>query len=387
MGGVPGSPVELTLELRSPQGSPRPPRTLRIEPNVVPVEQGRSIVREQQTSNGLPDWSFALAEPGLRFAAGEKPVELEVAEGAGIRAWREVRRLSDHGPGDDVYEFDAAAGRVTFGNGVNGRIPPEGSPVFVSYSVCDGDQGGVARNRRWSVAGFEGAFGVNPDPVAGGAAPRGRIEQRREARRRSRTEHALVSAGDLVDAAEALPLLEVARAWVLVPREDAPRTGVVTLVAMRSRPDGQEPERTPETRRWLEAVRRGLVARVPLGTRLVVAAPRYAEFSVRARLEAEAGREPGDVEKAVRGELARRLAIVAPGAGAPERAPGVPVTRRDVFAWIRAVDGVRSVLDLRLIDAAGQEQDEIAVGRGGLPRVDLPGSDIKAARPGPGTAR
>ena len=53
-------------------------------------------------------------------------------------------------------------------------------------------------------------------------------------------------------------MLEVARVWVPKPDERAPRTAVVTLVAMRSRPKANEPENIPETRRWLEAIRRRL---------------------------------------------------------------------------------------------------------------------------------
>ncbi|MFO1207183.1 MAG: hypothetical protein U1E63_15915 [Burkholderiales bacterium] len=30
----------------------------------------------------------------------------------------------ESGPNDAIYEFDAGTDRVTFGNGVNGRIPP-----------------------------------------------------------------------------------------------------------------------------------------------------------------------------------------------------------------------------------------------------------------------
>jgi len=380
--GVAGSPRELTIELHAPEGFARPPRFLRIEPGVVPIEQGRVIARELHKANGMPDWSFQLNVPGLRFAAGEDPLKLEVDEALGVRTWSRCERLSDRGPDERVFELDAGSGRITFGNGINGGIPPAEAQVLASYAVCDGEQGGVARNRQWRVAGFQGAFGVNPDPVAGGAAPSGWIDQRREGRRRSREEHALVSAEDVADAAKALPLLEVVRAWVLPPHEKAPRTGVVTLVAMRGGPAGKEPARIPESRRWLEAIRRQLVARMPLGTRLVVSAPRYVDFFLRATLVAEPGRDPAAVQEAVRKELNRRL--VESAAGDPPRRPGVPVTRRDLAAWIRAVEGVKGVAELRLIRASGQEEDEIRVPRGGLPRFDAVRSVIEVKRPRPG---
>ncbi len=376
---VTSSPRECTLELRSPSGFPRPPRVLQIEPNVIPIEQGRSIARELHVANGLPDWSFELDVPGLRFAAGKDPLELEVA---GLGRWRRCDRLSDRGPAENVYELDAEAGRVTFGNGLNGRVPPDGSQVLASYAVCDGEEGRIARNRQWQVAGFEGAFGINPDPVAGGAAAPGSIDQRREARRRSRDERALVSPDDIAAAAKALPLLEVARAWVLPPSGKAPRTGTVTLVAMRGRPAGKEPAEVPETARWLAAIRRRLVARMPLGTRLVVSAPRYVDFFLRATLVADPGRDPAAIKTAVENELSKRLALVDSAGGAPPRRPGVPVTRRDLAAWMRAVDGVKAVAELRLMRATGKDEDEIPVPRGGLPRFDLARSAIAVTRPG-----
>jgi len=376
------SPREFTIELQSPNGFPRPPRFLRIEPNVIPIEQGRSVVSELQVSNGLPDFTFALAVPGLRFAPGQEPLELQAGEADGLHLWNRVDRLADRGPDERVYQLDAVSGQVTFGNGINGRVPLQGSQIVMNYAVSDGEAGAVARNRQWKVTGFEGSFGVNPDPVTGGAAPAGPIDQRREARLRARAEHALVSSDDIASAAKELPLLEVARAWVLPPAAQAPRTGTLTLVVMRSRPNGREPAQVPETARWLAAIRRRLVPRIPLGTRLAVTAPRYVDFTIRAAIVADSGRDPNAIKAAVVSELSKRLALVD-SAGVVARKQGVPVTSRDVAAWLRAVDGVKSVR-LQLL-RAGRNADEITVPRGGLPRFDLAGSSIDVNRSGQGS--
>lgn len=383
---VAGSPRKFVIELRSRNGSARPPRLLRIEPNVVPILQGRTISRELHVANGAPDWSFALDAPGLRFAGGAEPVVVEVAEAAGMTTWKRCDRLSDQGPADDVYQLDAKAGELTFGNGINGRIPPADAQVFVTYAVSDGAQGRVARNRKWKVAGFAGVFGVNPDPIAGGEAESDWIDQRREARRRTRNDHALVSSNDIEAAAKAIPLLDVVRAWAPKPDDRAPRTGVVTLIAMRRRDGGTEPEQPPETARWLESIRRQLAPRMPLGTRLAVVAPRYVEFSIETVLEAHAGRNPVAVKEAVEKELTTRLALVE-SAGATPRQPGVPVTQRDVRAWIRATDGVKRVVQLQLRGAKGERLEEIAVLPSGLPRWNSARSRIEVKRPELGRPR
>ncbi|MDQ6634883.1 MAG: baseplate J/gp47 family protein [Gemmatimonadota bacterium] len=377
---VPSVP-RFTIELRSPNGSIRPPRLLRIEPNVVPIRQGHSVVREQSVATGRPDQIITLQEPGLRFDAGAEPVAVEVTDGLTATTWARAERLSERGPDENVYELDLQRGALTFGNGINGRIPPAGSPIYVSYGVSDADRGNAARNRRWHVTGFEGAFGVNPDPVSGGAAPFAWVEQRREARRRSREDHALVSPADIESAAKALPLLEVVRAWVVPPDARAPRSGVVRLVAMRARTGLDEPVRPPETVRWLEAIRRRVAPRTPLGTRLVVTGPRYIDFSINVTIECDVGRDPAVVKANVEQTLRTRLALTDVGGATPRR-PGVPVTQRDLKAWLLTTAGVRRITALELLNGESRPVPDVIVPPSGLARWIPTASSIVVNRSG-----
>ncbi|WP_342315381.1 putative baseplate assembly protein [Lysobacter sp. FW306-1B-D06B] len=382
LSAVRSSPRRFTLELRAPDGLARPPRVLQIAPNVIPIVQGRAVEGEVHIANGaLPDWSFQLDVPGLRFAASEAPVRVEVVEAAVGSTWRRCDRLAAQGPDDAVYELDIASDRITFGNGINGRVPRDGAQVRVSYAVSDGAQGSVARNRRWHVQGFGEAFGVNPDAVAGGAGPQDWRAQRREARRRVREDHALVSADDIVRAALALPLLEVARAWIVPANEARPNTGAVTLVAMRGLQAGDDP-RTPETRRWRRAVQRRLEPRMPLGTRLAVIGPRYRAVVVEATLEASPGRDVDRVQRNALDAVRARLATTGPSA----RRPGVPVSHGDVAGWLRAVAGVARIVSLRLRRGSGDEVHIITMPREGLPRFDAVHSTVDVRRAGQGSA-
>lgn len=385
---IKSSPPVFTLEFRAPGGLARPPRLLRIEPNVIPIQQGETIIRELHSLDGVipPDWYFTLDKSGLRFGAREFPVTIEVAEESGPAPWQSCDSLSEFGPTDNRYEFDAATGRVTFGNGINGKIPAEGAQVFVSYAVSDAQAGEVARNRKWHVAGFQGVYGVNLDPVTGSAAAPDGAEQRRQARRRYREDHALITAEDIRVAALALPLLEVARAWVVQPQDRDPQLGVLTLVALKSRPNGIEPEQIPETARWLDAIRRRLVSRIPLGIRLAVVAPRYKSFSIQATLEAHPRRDPNAVKDAVMQELGRRFTLDGGTEDSNACQPGIPVTRRDVRAWLRTMDGVKSIVELHLLDANGADVLEIVVPRAGLPRWNSGASAIEVKRSGSGSA-
>ena len=194
----------------------------------------------------------------------------------------------------------------------------------------------------------------------------------------------MVSSDDILTAALALPLLEVARAWVVGPGEKTPRNGVVRLVVMRRRPDETEPDDPPETSRWLAAIRRELVSRMPLGTRLVVTAPHYRDFLIQAVVETQVGLNPSTIKQKVEEQLQKRLALFESSTVTTPRQPGVPVTYRDVAAWIRKTDGVKRVAELQLRYANGKNTDAVVVLRTGLPRWIRSLSSIEAVRPQPG---
>jgi hypothetical protein len=133
-------------------------------------------------------------------------------------------------------------------------------------------------------------------------------------------------------------------------------------------------------------VRRRLTPRMPLGTRLIVRAPRYARLSIRASVEGLGGRDPSTIKTAIDSALARRLALVD-RRGVTPRPPGVPVTSRDVMAWIKAVEGVSRVIDLQLIGRDGAPTNEVKVLRSGLPKWSSLRSEISVSRPESRSAR
>ena len=134
----------------------------------------------------------------------------------------------------------------------------------------------------------------------------------------------------------------------------------------------------PETRRCLDAIRRRLLPRMPMGARLRVVGPRYGLFSVQATIEAEAGRDVDKVRDAVMKTLRTRLASTGDSA----RAPAVPVSRDDVAGWIRAVDGVARVVSWHLARENGTRAEQVVVARDGLPRLDETSSTLVVLRPG-----
>jgi hypothetical protein len=382
---VPGSPTAFTIEICARRGFARPPRILRIEPGVLPIVQGGLVSHEAHAALGGPAQRIELDVPGLRFGAGVPPVKVEVVESGLRREWRRVDDLSASGPGDLDYELDPASETLAFGNGVNGYLPPFAAQIFVDYPYCDGAGANTPRNQRWLVRGIAGMFGVNLEAVSGGADASSDLDLRREARRRLHEAHALVTAADVENAARALGDLEVARAKVAAIATQIDTPPEITLLALRARVSADEPAQAPETPRWLAAVRRALLARMPLSTRLTVRAPGYRSFSLNASIEVLPRRNPADIEQAVRLRLRDAFTLV-PRANLTPREFGAPVTARDLAALIRAVPGVRRTIEL-VMSVGGNIVPELVPKRLELARLDLASSQITAQRASDGGAR
>jgi alpha-L-arabinofuranosidase len=78
-------------------------------------------------SNGTPGQVFQALYPPL------DSVTIDVLDGSQATEWQRVDSLDGALPTDRVFEVNKGEGEVTFGNGVNGAIPPRGAMVRASY--------------------------------------------------------------------------------------------------------------------------------------------------------------------------------------------------------------------------------------------------------------
>jgi hypothetical protein len=381
---VPGTPSKFTLEFSAVRGFARPPRILRIEPGVLPIVQGGSVVREAHAAGGAPMQEIRFEQPGLRFGGDAAPVCVEVIEDGERQVWKLVDDLAKSGPHDRVYELDTQAESIVLGNGINGHQPAFQSSILIDYPYCSGASANTPRNQRWIVRGVSGVFGINPDAIDGGSDALRDADLRREARRRLRAAHALVTTADIEAAAREVPDLQVARAHVSLLRKPSDMPREVALIALRARSSNDEPAEPPETSRWLAAVRRALLPNLVLGTRLQVRAPHYRTFSVRAQIELQPRHDPEVVYAAVKQALRDAFTLV-PRQGLEPRKFGAPVSQRDLAALIRRVTGVRRIIELSLqVERAAAMELQLKPTE--LPRLDLDASDIKVVRATGGVA-
>ncbi len=111
----------------------------------------------------------------LNRADPDTVVQIDHREGWWVR-WTEIADLADAEARDRVYELEEASGRITFGDGLHGRVPPIGRDMLLAVRYRRG--GGAAANR--IAAGSEmnlitplpGVDGVVvPVGAAGGSDP------------------------------------------------------------------------------------------------------------------------------------------------------------------------------------------------------------------------
>lgn len=389
------SPAEngVCLILESPTGNfLRSPRVQQIALNVLPVEQIEAVTEEvPQFGKNRPDQQYQLRRPGLVFPLDEKSFGVRLFEDSTWQDWTIAADLRACGPDDRrfAFETDRSVGVLSFGNGINGRLPPPGRPIQLKYRVSDGSRGNLPAGVRWEVGGIAGIFGTNVEPTYGGLNALGLPDLQAISRRRSRENRPLVSSKDLESAALSFSELGVKRALELSPGLGGHRvrgSRILVVVGVQG-VDGGAP-RSAESLDWLQEIRGRLAPRLPLGQRLEVIAPRYVNVGVKAKLVAAPNMNPDQVQQKAMEMLETQLATVAGRTGGGEWPFGRAVTPLAVKGWLRNVEGVARLATVELLeDGVAASGRAISLGVIGLPRLTLEPENLTVERSPKGTKR
>ena len=285
--------------------------------------------------------------------------------------WEERISLFSSGPDDRHYALDRAHGRLIFGDGVNGRVPPLGAPIAARSYMTGGGRAGNVGARAISqllgaVGGVQSVF--NAHAAEGGADAESpeqvAVRGPRSVRHRGRA----VLAGDYETMArEASPSVAVARA---LPGRDASglaTPGWVTLVII---PHSAEPRPYPSF--GLRESVRDYVAQRAAGDlaaadRIFVTGPDYQPVDVQATIVPVDPSQAGPVERAVHDALTTFLDPLRGGPGGQGWTPGEEVFVSDVAAVVEHVDGVDYSLELALLRNGVAVGASLPIGAGRLP--------------------
>lgn len=293
-------------------------------------------IEDQLAADGTP---LEIERDGLRFRRDRQKRVTEVW----VR-WEARSHLRFSGPDDRHYTVDRARGRIAFGDGMLGKVPPAGAAVVARrYRSGGGLAGNVAAEAISQILGAVGAVeaAFNPRPAQGGADGESveavLLRGPQSVRHRGRA----VAGPDFETLArEASSSVAVARA--IPGRDPAGRRapGWVTVVII---PQGAEPRPWP-TFGLREEVRRHIgrhaAADLVAADRIFVTGPAYVPVDVDAAIAVRDPATAGAVEQAVRGAIAAFLHPLRGGADGRGWMPGRSVYLSDLAAVVERVPGV-----------------------------------------------
>jgi predicted phage baseplate assembly protein len=386
----------LRARLRT-DGDPRRSTVSGLYSNAVWAAQIQTIRDELLgSSNGQPRQTFFFTRsPVLRgetlevrelegpAAAVEYPLLVDELARAGIREtdlrtvtspqtgkisevwvpWRERPSLLFSGPDDRDYALERNHGRLIFGDGVNGRIPPAGSNSIRARTYRSG--GGTAGNVlagaiSQALSGVVVQSVSNPLPGEGGAEGEPDEAVLGRGPLTLRNWRQALSADDYEALArEASPAVALARALPMTGPSGRRGPGWVTVVVVPRSP-AAEPQPSYELRR---EVRSFLLARTPaaLAGRLAVVGPSYLRVGVEAVVAPKRLEQGGAVAEAARAALAAFLHPLTGGPDGTGWGSRREVCLSDVAALFEPLDGVDYVERLLLVDRGVPTGDVLSV--------------------------
>ncbi|MFE2216584.1 hypothetical protein ACFW93_32175 [Streptomyces canus] len=383
-GGAAGHEVEIATDRAT---FAFPPRLLEVVPNAVPARHRYG--REYEVS--LPD-------PPLPCASVELPGVRGRLLDAGLTApdgtWVPTADLAFHGPGDQVFTLDRAAGLLRFGDGFAGRLPTSRGTARAHCTLGGGTEGNGGTSQGWFPANdFTPPAGTdltvaNVVPAQGGRDPETVAAARERAAAVLAEPDRAVTAADTVRLATTTAGVAVRRAYAGVgedpghPCVRVPDALTVRIVPHAPRADTDwergdfVPDPVPDPA-MIAAVRARLEGARLLGTRVFVTGPRYR----RVRLRVEMRGPVGDAEllsRVLRARLRRHLDPLSGGPdedgwpfGDPVRPTGLLQVALDAVAESGSLSSAVTAVAVGLDGAEPLVFDrDLPLGSGELPVFD-----------------
>ncbi|ELZ89526.1 hypothetical protein C453_00580 [Haloferax elongans ATCC BAA-1513] len=338
-----------------------PPQVDRIEPNVVEASHRATVTNE------VLEQVAALGEPtaldGQTYETEHTPILWADVRVDGEQ-FVEVPDFDASGPTDPHYVLDRKTGRITFGDGERGRIPPSSATISADYVYGGGADGNVSPSAGWQ---FEdptksltettslGDIELTAAGAATGGSDRETISEALERVRQDlRTPYRGVTVDDYEAIASRTPGVRVGQTNVLV---DGDR--VIVVVVPYAPPDVSRP--TPSDG-FLDAVRRHVTERAMLGDRVTVTGPTYVGLDITVTGQARPRYTENGYEEDVRAVIESYVhpLIGFDGEGWPF---GRSLQTEAIADHVASLDGIDYVSDIDITAHGGAAlEDAVAIG-------------------------
>ena len=308
--------------------------------NAVSVDQ-RKTVRNVviATAGGASDLSVALPAGGIEAGSFELQVE---ETGQGYRTWRN-QPLFTATPDDPVYELDAEAGAVRFGDGMRGRIPEAGNRIRVlTMRYGGGASGNLAAGNITGIA-FPNLKANQPLETTGGKD----AETLEQAEKRIpgvlKHSNRAVTETDYADLALVTPGVSLGRVEVLPKFKPQQRiSDVVGVISVMVLPKitGYTPPNPRPDRNILTQVHAFLDERRPIGVELYAIGADYVPLGISVAVSIREGFPRHQVLQDVQDALKTFLWPLPPGGHRQEGWPlGRTVVNHELEVVVARVQG------------------------------------------------
>ncbi|MCP4217593.1 MAG: putative baseplate assembly protein [bacterium] len=298
-----------------------------------------------QTMSGSPlavlnRFLIEAAYPG-HIAKNRLVAEVQREDGE-WREWVKVFDFQASGPRDPHYMYDHEAGKILFGNGLNGLIPRASQRIRVAYKTTLGSGGNVPKDHIFKL---ERVAGTNPEAAFGGREAETVKEGAARARKDFNTTYRAITSQDYETLALETPGVKVARAKALAnynPQFPCIRNfpGTVTVVVVPG--GGAEDSGPPPVPGdgFLKTVHSHLNPRRLVTTDVFVIGPQYQTVSVSCRVKLKKKSSPQKVKDRVLRNLNEFLHPLKGGPEKKGRAFGRSVYPSEIYQLIDNLEGV-----------------------------------------------
>jgi predicted phage baseplate assembly protein len=330
-----------------------------IGASCVDITQAVAVPAERMKDlgSGAPLQQLQLAQTPV-----VGPIQLSVDEDGTPTPWTEVPDFNASDERSSVFVIDRALGLITVGDGLRGRVLPDGAQLTATYRYGGGLAGNLPPGAVKTLSGPAGSSldaqkTVNPVATYGGSETETVDQARRRVPMILRHQNRAVTADDFRELTAQTPGVSVGRVEVLpLFRPGHPETqqypGVVTVLVIPAE-DARHPRAPLPDRGFREQVCTWLDRHRLITTELYVIAPRYVQIAVAIGLQPKTGFGIEKVSQWVRMALFQFLAPLPPfgpdGSGWPL---GGRINRAAIEAAVLQVDGVAWVNELRLYTVA-----------------------------------
>lgn len=322
----------------------------------IPDEYGDLIKRQQKLCHAdlqkLNRFLFDSAFPDQVLVS---KVVIQVTHNHEWETWHQVQDFTNSAPDDRHYSLDETEGEITFGNGLNGRVPKTTERIRARlYKTSQGSEGNLPKGQQWRInkAGFNQINGENLCAAIGGKNPESIDEAKLRAQKDFNRRYRAITSKDFEELARSTPGFRVDRGKALPNyHPDFPglkMPGAVTVVVVpysRGKTENPGPSES-----FIEAVQRHLDAHRLITTEVYVIGQEYIEISVTCKISLEKKASREKVDKRVQDRLKTFLNPRKPGGPDKKGWPfGRPVFPSEILQLIDKVDGVDYVMGVSII--------------------------------------